>query len=66
MKFGPLPQPPLSTTSATGTLTFQVKLKGKSSTTVWFAIAGPNADRAKASGALTYGLEAGSRALRQL
>jgi hypothetical protein len=36
---------------ATGTLKYQVTLKGKSSTTVWFAIAGSNVDEAEASGA---------------
>jgi hypothetical protein len=41
---------------ATGTLTYQVNLKGKSSTTVWFAIAGSNVDKLEASGALTMGL----------
>jgi hypothetical protein len=41
---------------ATGTLKYQVTLKGKSSTTVWFAIAGSNVDKAEASGALTVGL----------
>ena len=51
----------LSTTNtkyngATGTLKYQVNLKGKSSTTVWFAIAGSNVDKLEASGALTMGL----------
>jgi glycogen debranching enzyme len=41
---------------ATGALSFQVNLKGKSSTTVWFAIAGSNVDKAEASAALTTGL----------
>jgi hypothetical protein len=41
---------------ATGALSFQVNLKGKSSTTVWFAIAGSNVDKSEASGALTMGL----------
>jgi glycogen debranching enzyme len=41
---------------ATGALSFQVNLKGKSSTTVWFAIAGSNVDKAEASGALMMGL----------
>jgi hypothetical protein len=41
---------------ATGALSFQVNLKGKSSTTVWFAIAGSNVDKAEASGALACGL----------
>jgi hypothetical protein len=41
---------------ATGALSFQVNLKGKSSTTVWFAIAGSNVDKAEASGALATGL----------
>jgi hypothetical protein len=47
---------PTSLNGATGTLKYQVNLKGKSSTTVWFAIAGSNVDRAEASEALTYGL----------
>ncbi|MGC1296278.1 MAG: hypothetical protein WA869_14680, partial [Alloacidobacterium sp.] len=41
---------------ATGALSFQVNLKGKSSTTVWFAIAGSNVNKAKASAALMMGL----------
>jgi hypothetical protein len=41
---------------ATGTLKYQVTLKGKSSSTVWFAIAGSNVNKAEASGALTIGL----------
>ena len=41
---------------ATGMLKYQVTLKGKSSTTVWFAIAGSNVDQLEASGALTLGL----------
>ena len=41
---------------ATGSLSFQVNLKGKSSTTVWVAIAGSNVDKSEASGALTRGL----------
>ena len=49
-----------STTSkfdgATGTLSYQVTLKGKSNTTVWFAIAGSNVEKAEASGALRLGL----------
>ena len=50
---------PLTTSKyngAAGTLKYQVNLKGKSSTTVWFAISGSNVDRAEASGALTLGL----------
>ena len=43
---------------ATGTLKYQVTLKGKSSTTVWFAIAGSNVDKAEASTALRLGLVA--------
>src|ERR1700751_4994152 len=41
---------------ATGALSFQINLKGKSSATVWFAIAGSNVDKSEASGALTMGL----------
>jgi hypothetical protein len=41
---------------ATGTLKYQVTLKGKSSTTVWFAIAGSSVDKAEASAALAIGL----------
>jgi hypothetical protein len=41
---------------ATGMLKYQVTLQGKSSTTVWFAIAGSNVDQVEASGALTVGL----------
>jgi hypothetical protein len=50
--------PPNTSThnGATGMLKYQVTLKGKSSTTVWFAIAGSNVDKAEASGALTLGL----------
>ncbi len=50
---------PLTTSKhngATGALKYQVNLKGKSSTTVWFAISGSNVDKAEASGALTLGL----------
>jgi glycogen debranching enzyme len=50
---------PLNTSKhngATGALSFQINLKGKSSTTVWFAIAGSNVDKSEASGALTMGL----------
>jgi hypothetical protein len=50
---------------ATGTLSFQVNLKGKSSTTVWFAIAGSNVDKAEASGALTMGLASPDELLRE-
>jgi hypothetical protein len=62
-------QPSLSPTTsqyngATGTLKFQVTLKGKSSTTVWFAIAGSNVEKAEASGALTLGLAAPDELLR--
>jgi hypothetical protein len=49
---------------ATGTLGFQVNLKGKSSTTVWFAIAGSNVDKSEASGALTKGLASPDKLLR--
>jgi len=49
---------------ATGTLTFQVNLKGLSSTTVWFAIAGSNVDKAEASGALTMALASPDGLLR--
>ncbi|MBV9273916.1 MAG: hypothetical protein JO333_08475, partial [Verrucomicrobia bacterium] len=41
---------------ATGALSFQVNLNGKSSTTVWFAIAGSNVRKAEASRALLIGL----------
>ena len=62
-------QPSLSPTAskyngATGTLKFQVTLKGKSSATVWFAIAGSNVEKAEASGALTLGLAAPDELLR--
>jgi hypothetical protein len=49
---------------ATGILKYQVTLKGKSSTTVWFAIAGSNVDKAEASGALTLGLASPDGLLR--
>ena len=49
---------------ATGTLSYQVTLKGKSSTTVWFAIAGSNVDKAEASGALRLGLASPDELLR--
>jgi hypothetical protein len=49
---------------ATGTLKYQVTLKGKSSTTVWFAIAGSNVDKTEASGALTLGLASPDGLLR--
>ncbi len=49
---------------ATGVLKYQVTLKGKSSTTVWFAIAGSNVDKAEASGALTLGLASPDGLLR--
>jgi hypothetical protein len=49
---------------ATGTLKYQVTLKGKSSATVWFAIAGSNVDKAEASGALMMGLAAPDGLLR--
>jgi hypothetical protein len=49
---------------ATGTLKYQVTLKGKSTTTVWFAIAGSNVDKAEASGALTLGLASPDGLLR--
>src|SRR5215470_2651183 len=49
---------------ATGTLKYQVNLKGKSTTTVWFAIAGSNVDKAEASGALTLGLASPDDLLR--
>ena len=62
-------QPSLSPTTskyngATGTLKFQVTLKGKSSATVWFAIAGSNVEKAEASGALTLGLSIPDQLLR--
>jgi hypothetical protein len=50
---------------ATGALSFQVNLKGKSSTTVWFAIAGSNVDQSEASGALTMGLASPDKLLRE-
>ena len=50
------PQTTSQFNGATGTLKFQVNLKGRSSTTVWFAIAGSNVNKAEASGALTLGL----------
>ena len=50
---------------ATGTLKFQVNLKGKSSTTVWFAIAGSNVDKSEASGALKMGLAFPDELLRE-
>ena len=50
---------------ATGTLKYQVTLKGKSSATVWFAIAGSNVEKAEASGALRLGLVAPDELLRE-
>ena len=50
---------------ATGTLKYQVTLKGKSSATVWFAIAGSNVDQAEASRALRLGLVAPDELLRE-
>lgn len=50
---------PLNTSKhngATGALSFQINLKGKSSATVWFAIAGSNVDKSEASAALMMGL----------
>src|SRR5258708_23903961 len=49
---------------AAGTLKYQVTLKGKSSTAVWFAIAGSNVDKTEASGALTLGLASPDDLLR--
>jgi hypothetical protein len=49
---------------ATGMLNFQVNLKGKSSTTVWFAIAGSNVDKTEASDALTKALSSPDELLR--
>ncbi len=49
---------------ATGMLKYQVTLKGESSATVWFAIAGSNVDLTEASGALTLGLAAPDELLR--
>ena len=65
----PISSPSLSPTTskyngATGTLKFQVTLKGKSSATVWFAIAGSNVEKAEASGALTLGLAVPDQLLR--
>src|SRR6516164_4248888 len=45
----PLPAPSKYYNGVTGTLTFQVNLKGKRSTTVWFAIAGSNVGKGEAS-----------------
>jgi hypothetical protein len=50
---------------ATGRLNFQVNLKGKSSTTVWFAIAGSNVDKLEASEALRKGLAFPDELLRE-
>ena len=50
---------------ATGTLKYQVTLKGKSSATVWFAIAGSNVDQAEAFRALRLGLVAPDELLRE-
>jgi hypothetical protein len=50
---------------ATGTLKYQVTLKGSSSTSVWFAIAGSNVDQAEASRALRLGLVAPDELLRE-
>jgi hypothetical protein len=49
---------------ATGMLKYQVTLKGESSTTVWFAIAGSNVDKAEAVGALALGLRSPDGLLR--
>ena len=46
----------LNNKGATGTLTFLVTLRGQSSTTVWFAIAGSNVAKSEASWALRLGL----------
>jgi glycogen debranching enzyme len=46
-------------------LKYQVTLKGQSSATVWFAIAGSNVDKAEASGALTLGLASPDELLRE-
>ena len=46
----------LNNNGATGTLTFLVTLRGQSSTTVWFAIAGSNVAKSEASWALRLGL----------
>jgi hypothetical protein len=61
----PLPAPSKYYNGVTGTLTFQVSLKGKSSTTVWFAIAGSNVGKEEASGALKLGLGAPDELLRE-
>ncbi|HEY2423064.1 MAG TPA: hypothetical protein VGH55_03115, partial [Chthoniobacterales bacterium] len=50
---------------ATGALSFQINLKGKSSATVWFAIAGSNVDKSEASRALTMGLASPDELLRE-
>ena len=49
---------------ATGTLNFQVTLKGESSATVWFAVAGSNVEKVEATGALVLGLAAPDELLR--
>jgi hypothetical protein len=49
----------------TGALSFQVNLKGKSTTTVWFAIAGSNVDKLEACSALTMGLAFPDKLLRE-
>jgi hypothetical protein len=49
---------------ATGTLNFQVTLKGESNATVWFAVAGSNVEKAEAAGGLVLGLAAPDELLR--
>ena len=55
----------LNNKGATGTLTFLVTLKGQSSTTVWFAIAGSNVAKSEASWALRLGLASPEALLRR-
>ncbi|MGA8656386.1 MAG: hypothetical protein WB586_09570 [Chthoniobacterales bacterium] len=50
------PAGPGSHNGATGRLTYQVTLRGQSSTTVWFAIAGSNVAKIEAAWALRLGL----------
>jgi len=50
---------------AGGMLTYRVTLGGRSSTTVWFAIAGSNVDKSEASRALTMGLASPKELLRE-
>jgi hypothetical protein len=45
-----------STKDATGTLSYQVTLNGRSDSTIWFAVAGSNVDKSEAAWALKLGL----------